>query len=760
MRDNTNPKHRLESMQQELNQFSRAANDILGRQYLNADTLRKLNIEVPPNRTAFWCIFILLTIFLSFVTQTFIPGLIATAYVVFKIVSEQTKQNEFLANYFMTLLLVKGDSSEERFPVELHSAYCLYDRGKIHFGSYHTACIPEVKHGDVIISINSHVGKDEEDKEKLGKVLCYIALRKEGEMPYMTWDGSSFTKRGELAPANHSVKALALQFVDKLALWQDYLQEKEAYEEWQRTEDAFNIHQGLPQSPAVSAQQEAEQQAREAAAEAARQAKKAEIVARWAKVCLPEALKENIRQLGDAFVTGESSAAQGILLYGPPGTGKSLIARTLADTLDCAFIAVTLHDLKGRYIGESGQKVKEVWEKAKSRSRCILFIDECESIFVKRGSTGSDSFTDDIVQAFIAEWDGFDKQHTVLILGATNRRDIMDEAVLSRFAEQIEIPLPDAAMRQSIFAAELAALGWQGELPETASDYLQGFSGREIANLSRQMMRNGGDINEETLAEATRSKRTIGNNAIDKNATWDKLVLNDSNKKILHSASAMFANAETLRNKGINIPRGILLYGPPGTGKTQIARTMANESGLSFIGASTADMKAGYTGQSGQLVKELFARARSQTPCILFIDEMDIIAPARGGADDAFTKEIVGQLLQELDGIKNQSGDVFVLAATNRPEDIDSALLSRFNRRIEIGLPDTAARAAILRVLLANKPVAFDLEEGCATLAARSDGQSGRDLRNRVERAEQNAIVRHLDAGDIDGLQLELADFD
>ena len=217
MRDNTNPKHRLESMQQELNQFSRAANDILGRQYLNADTLRRLNIEVPPNRTAFWCIFILLTIFLSFVTQTFIPGLIATAYVVFKIVSEQTKQNEFLANYFMTLLLVKGDSSEERFPVELHSAYCLYDRGKIHFGSYHTACIPEVKHGDVIISINSHVGKDEEDKEKLGKVLCYIALRKEGEMPYMTWDGSSFTKRGELAPANHSVKALALQFVDKLA---------------------------------------------------------------------------------------------------------------------------------------------------------------------------------------------------------------------------------------------------------------------------------------------------------------------------------------------------------------------------------------------------------------------------------------------------------------------------------------------------------------------------------------------------------------
>ena len=181
------------------------------------------------------------------------------------------------------------------------------------------------------------------------------------------------------------------------------------------------------------------------------------------------------------------------------------------------------------------------------------------------------------------------------------------------------------------------------------------------------MMRQGGTVNAETLAEVTRSKRTIGNNAVDKNATWDKLILNDANKKMLHSACAVFANAEALHAKGISIPRGILLYGPPGTGKTQIARTMANESGLSFIGASTADMKAGYIGQSGQLVKDLFARARNQSPCILFIDEMDIIAPARGGADDAFTKEIVGQLLQELDGIKSQSGDVFVLAATNRP---------------------------------------------------------------------------------------------
>ena len=757
MSDLQNQKYRIEQMRQALNQFSKTANDALGNQYLNADTLKKLGIEVPPVKTAFWITFIFLAIFLSIVTQFFLLGVIAIIYAIFKFVSEMAKREKFLENHFLEFALVEGESNDERFPLFIVSSYGRYNSrhndGKPFFNSYYSANIKDVQYGDIVIGINQ---KNSSSNERIGDILCYILMRKQGKMPLVIWDGENYIYKDEVAPANPQIKALALQFVEKIDLWREYWREKDAYEERRRTEDAFNIHREWPQATANSAAQ----QALAAKLQAEREAKEAEIAARWAGVYLPENLKQNIRQLGDAFAAGENSAAQGILLYGAPGTGKSLIARTLADTLDCGFIAVNLHDLKGRYIGESGQKVKEVWEKAKGYKRCILFIDECESIFIKRGSTGSDSFTDDIVQAFIAEWDGFNKQKTVLVMGATNRRDIMDEAVLSRFAEQIEIPLPDAEMRQAIFAAELAALEWQGELPENASDYLQGFSGREIANLARQMMRNGGDINEDTLASATRDKRTGSNSAVDKDATWDKLILNEANKKMLHSACAVFANADALRAKGISIPRGILLYGPPGTGKTQIARTMANESGLSFIGAATADLKAGYIGQSGQLVKELFARARSQSPCILFIDEMDIIAPARGGADDTFSKEIIGQLLQELDGIKSHSGDVFVLAATNRPEDMDNAVLSRFNRRIEIGLPDEAARAAILRVLLANKPVAFDLDTGCAGLAARSDGQSGRDLRNWVDRAEQAAIVRHLDAGDIDDLQLELADFD
>ena len=561
-------------------------------------------------------------------------------------------------------------------------------------------------------------------------------------MPLYRWvsKNSCFEYVEDISPASEFIKQQALKFIEMVDLYRQYEAECSRAAEEKRKETSFNVHSVGDQRDADTAVKRIE------AAEAL-----------WAQIHLPDAIKAELRGLGEKFVQREAGAAQGILLYGPPGTGKSLLARTLADTLDCGFIAVNLQDVKGRYIGESGQMVKALWQRAKSYRRCIIFIDECESVFIKRGSRGSDSFTDDIVQAFIAEWDGFSKQDSVLVIGATNRRDLMDEAVLSRFAEQVEIPLPDAQARFAILHSELAKGGWQGDLPANAADFLQGFSGRDIANLARQLLRSGAPIDEAALAEATRGKRTSANSAVDSNATWDRLILDAETKKALLSICTTLAHAEQLRAKGISIPRGALLYGPPGTGKTQIARTMANESGLSFIGATTADLKGNYLGESGQRVKDVFERARSQAPCILFIDELDIVAPARGRESDKYTNEIVGQLLQELDGIKAQEGDVFVLAASNLPESIDAAVLSRFNRRVEIALPDAAARAAILQVLLANKPLGFDLQAGCDSLAAQCDGMSGRDLRNWVDAAEQNAIIRHLE--DMDNLQIDLVDF-
>ena len=210
--------------------------------------------------------------------------------------------------------------------------------------------------------------------------------------------------------------------------------------------------------------------------------------------------------------------------------------------------------------------------------------------------------------------------------------------------------------------------------------------------------------------------------------------------------------------RGLNVPKGLLLYGPPGTGKTQIARTLANETGLKFLAATTADLKAGYIGQSGQRVKELFERAREAAPCLVFLDELDILTPVRGGGND-FTQEIVGQLLQEMDGVKAQPQAVFVIAATNRLDQLDSAILSRFPKKIEIPNPDAAARERLLHILLQSKPIAFELKPVCAELASCSEGMSGRDLRNWIEQAEQRAVGRALEEGGLESTVITREDF-
>jgi hypothetical protein len=205
-----------------------------------------------------------------------------------------------------------------------------------------------------------------------------------------------------------------------------------------------------------------------------------------------------------------------------------------------------------------------------------------------------------------------------------------------------------------------------------------------------------------------------------------------------------------------------LIMGTSGSGKTQIARTLANESGLGFLAATTADIKANFLGQSGNRVKQLFERARANAPVILFLDELDIIAPARTGGNDALTDEIVGQLLQELDGIQSRDSEVFLLAATNHIDQIDPAVLSRFQERISIPLPDFEARERLLSVLLQKKRLAFDVAEGARTLAAMSEGKgmSGRDLESWVSRAERKALPRAIAAGGPQHFALMVEDFD
>jgi transitional endoplasmic reticulum ATPase len=478
----------------------------------------------------------------------------------------------------------------------------------------------------------------------------------------------------------------------------------------------------------------------------------ANVQANWADVALAEAALDQILKLVDLFASGRKPAPKGILLYGPPGTGKTLIARKLARHAGCHFEAATIADLKAGLIGQTAPKVKEVFARCRKNAPTLLFVDECESAFARRGGTDTDAFGAELVQTFLSEWDGFEENAgAVLVIGATNRRDILDDAIVSRFTASVEIGLPDAQARRAILGNELDKAGLDLEVPEALVTETSGMSGRDLHTLVASVAADsmGGRLAPDALLAAVRKLRGKGSTQV-RQLGWGDIVLPPGTGQEFEGLGKELKNAEQLAKLGIPPPRGILLYGPPGTGKTQIARVLASQSGLGFVAASTADLKANYIGQSGSKVKALFEKARAQAPCILFIDEIDIVAPARdgSGSGDTFTQEIIGQLLQELDGVASTQGQVFLLAASNHPERIDGALLSRMERKVEIGLPDMAGRQAIITLQLAGKPVAFDVQAAAQSLALRTEGASGRDLQSLVTRATRSAVKRAMLHGD------------
>jgi SpoVK/Ycf46/Vps4 family AAA+-type ATPase len=576
-----------------------------------------------------------------------------------------------------------------------------------------------VEPGDIVIAVSDAHGR--------GRAI--IPLRTIGRLPIIVWD-RDLLQHDAFPPMPPKVRALALAFdtaCDTNATHANRIERNRA------------LRAGQSQVTAAADPAKA-----------------------WAGVALDPKVKAQLISVAGHFAAGSASATRGLLLYGPPGTGKTLIARTFADSMGCAFFPLSLTDLKSGYIGQSGENVKALWNKARTEPRAVIFVDECEGVFGRRGGAGTDSFVEEIVTAFLAQWDGFDRQSSVWVVGATNRRDLVDAAMLSRFEDQLEIGLPGGLQRLEILAKEFARLGIPPPLPPQTEALTQGMSGRDLSSLAKRAAREHGTkipLDNDALAAFTTAMRKQGSTSTDGSARWDTLILSEATLKELKTTAGLLQHADTFRKRGIGVPRGLLLYGPPGTGKTQIARTLANETGMRFIAASTADIKQGFLGQSGQKVRELFERARESAPSLLFLDEIDIIAATRGGQSDAILTEIVGQLLQEMDGIAAQTQPVFVLAATNRRDQIDAAVLSRLPKQIEIPLPDRDGARQLLAVMLAGKPIAFDLDTGTRALAARADGKSGRDLRSWVEGAEHSAVARAIEAGDPDAIVIELGDF-
>jgi len=485
----------------------------------------------------------------------------------------------------------------------------------------------------------------------------------------------------------------------------------------------------------------------------------------WSGVHIPERQKLDLLRRAELFERNDRAAPRGLLLTGPPGSGKTFVARTLREMMGCDFQMLSLADLKQQTVGASGKRVREVWDRARKHQPAIIFIDECEGILGRRGAAETDAFATDIVHAFLAEWDGIRGNAQVWVIGATNRRDMLDDAILSRFGWEIELQLPGVEDRRQILSQEVKALGLSVEVPEEAAALTQGMSGRDLKQLAQSVrsVAYPAEPTQEHFLDAIGAARKSHNTKVDRKAGWETLVLDDAILDRLKLVCALLRDAEKWLAQGVSIPRSLLLAGPSGVGKTQVARTLANESGLTFIAATTADVKANYLGQSGNRVKLLFERARSSAPAILFLDELDVIAPDRAttGGNDQLTDEIVGQLLQEMDGISARDSHVFLVAASNHLERIDAAVRSRFQEKLVIPLPNHQARVRLLANLLAGKKIGFSLNDGAVLLADQTKDQalSGRDLEGWVQAAEQKALLRALRDGGLDTFAIGLEDF-
>jgi SpoVK/Ycf46/Vps4 family AAA+-type ATPase len=486
----------------------------------------------------------------------------------------------------------------------------------------------------------------------------------------------------------------------------------------------------------------------------------------WRRVQIPDAQKLDILRRMELFEISDPAAPHGLLLSGPTGTGKSLVARTIAETTSCDFQKLSLPDLKQENLGASGRRVREIWDHARSHRPAIIFIDECDGVLGRRGAAESDVVATDVVNAFLPEWDGIEQTSGIMVIGATNRRDALDDAVISRFGWEAEIPNPGNSERRRILEQELKANGVLLPLPDDIGMSIQGMSGRDIRNLaaSTKSLSHPDAPTIDHLYEAAKVARKRGSARIGHAGTWETLAIDESSLERLQLICALLRDAERWSSQNVAIPGNLLLTGSDAGLKKQLAQALAHESGLTLLAPTLSDLKARVLGESGNRVKSLFERARSTAPAILFLDHLENVAPNRGmaGAMDPLTNEIIGQLIQECERIQNTESHIFLLGSASNLERVDPAVLDCFHERMAIGLPGRDARVKLFTQLLVDKKISFPLADGALLLAQLTERQAmaSRDVEYLVRSAEQKALLRAVRNGGPEHYSIVLEDFE
>jgi transitional endoplasmic reticulum ATPase len=460
---------------------------------------------------------------------------------------------------------------------------------------------------------------------------------------------------------------------------------------------------------------------------------------------------------------------KGVLLHGPPGTGKTLIAKAVANEVDATFISISGPEIMSKYKGESEERVREVFEAAQEDSPAIVFFDEIDSVAPKREEGGD--VESRVVGQLLSLMDGLAARGEVVVIGATNRVDEIDPALRrgGRFDREIEIGVPGETGRREILQVHTRNMPLADDVRvDRLAERTHGFTGADLASVAkeaamsalrrvRRQETESTDTDPATAIaaadiEITRSDFESALAAVEPSAMREYVAespevgfddvggLEDA-KETLHRAVAWPLTYGPLFDAvEASPPSGVLLHGPPGTGKTLLARAIAGESGVNFLQVAGPELLDRYVGESEKAVRELFERARQAAPAVVFFDEIDAVAVARGsGSDSGVGERVVSQLLTELDRAADNP-NLVVIAATNRKDALDPALLrpGRFESHVLVPAPDETARRAILDVHVVRKPLADDVD--LDAIAAEMAGYTGADVAAVVREATLQAV--------------------
>jgi transitional endoplasmic reticulum ATPase len=468
---------------------------------------------------------------------------------------------------------------------------------------------------------------------------------------------------------------------------------------------------------------------------------------------------------------------KGVLLYGPPGTGKTLLARAVANETEANFYHIAGPEIMGSKYGESEERLRQVFQEASQNAPSITFIDEIDSIAPKR-----EQVTGEVERRIVAQlltlMDGLEPRQNIVVIGATNRRNAIDEALRrpGRFDREIVIGVPDQNGRREVLGIHTRGmpLSEDADLDEIART-TYGFVGADLGALVREAamdalrrvlpninLKEGipAEVLEKltvTQADFSSAMKRIQPSALREimiqapNVRWEDVGgLDDAQLKLKEGVELPLRSPQSFKRMGIRPAKGFLLFGPPGTGKTLLAKAVAREAEANFVATKSSDLLSKWYGESEQQVSRLFERARQVAPTVIFIDEIDSLAPVRGGGlgEPAVTERVVNTLLAEMDGLEDMQG-VVVMAATNRPNLLDPALLrpGRFDELVYVPVPDLKGRRKILGIHTRKMPLADDID--LDELAEKTERFTGADLEDLTRRAGLIALRQAIDANSV-----------